>query len=172
MESKDDGKRRWSDFKPREQAVILFVLDGAKILLIDKKRGLGHGKVNGPGGRLEPAETPYQAAVRETAEEVGLLADQLTERALLQFVFTNGYTLEVTVFTTESYSGEMTETDEARPFWCERSEIPYDRMWADDRIWLPRVLAGEYVCGQFIFDDDVMLQSAVFGRSPPVRSRD
>ncbi|MCK4515377.1 MAG: NUDIX hydrolase, partial [Spirochaetaceae bacterium] len=66
-----------------------------------------------------------------------------------------------TVFTTESYSGEMMETDEARPFWCKRSEIPYHRMWADDRIWLPKVLAGQYVHGQFLFDDDVLLQSAI-----------
>ncbi len=154
----DDG---WSDFKPREHAVILFVLDGDQILLIDKKRGLGHGKVNGPGGRLESGESPYEAAVRETSEEVGLVVGQLTEQALLQFVFTNGYTLEVTVFTTESYSGEMMETDEARPFWCKRVEIPYDRMWDDDRIWLPKVLAGEYVRGRFVFDDDVLLQSAI-----------
>ena len=54
--------------------MILFVLDGDQILLIDKKRGLGHGKVNGPGGRLEPGESAYQAAVRETREEVGLEA--------------------------------------------------------------------------------------------------
>ena len=69
------------------------------------------------------------------------------------------------MFTTESYSGEMMETDEARPFWCRKSEIPFDRMWADDKMWLPRVLAGEYVSGQFVFDDDVMLQSALFVRS-------
>ena len=165
MQSKSAGERRWSDFKAQEHAVILFVLDGDQILLIDKKRGLGHGKVNGPGGRLEPGESAYQAAVRETREEVGLEAGHLTEQALLQFVFTNGYTLEVTVFTTESYSGEMMETDEARPFWCRKSEIPFDRMWADDKMWLPRVLAGEYVSGQFVFDDDVMLQSALFVRS-------
>ncbi len=170
MGSKQDGDDRWSDFKPREHAVILFVLDGDQILLIDKKRGLGHGKVNGPGGRLEPGESPDHAAVRETREEVGLAVGQLTEQALLQFVFTNGYTLEVTVFTTESYSGRMMETDEARPFWCGTSEIPYDRMWADDRIWLPRVLAGEYVRGQFIFDDDRMLQSAISVSPAPIRS--
>lgn len=161
MRSQRVGDDGWSGFKPREHAVILFVLTGDQILLIDKKRGLGHGKVNGPGGRLEPGESPYEAAVRETREEVGLVVARLTEQALLQFVFTNGYTLEVTVFTTVSYSGEMMETDEARPFWCKRSEIPYGRMWADDRIWLPKVLAEEYVHGRFVFDDDVLLQSAI-----------
>ena len=70
------------------------------------------GKWSAPGGCVEFGETLAQAAVRETREEIGLAVDQLTEQALLQFVFTNGYTLEVTVFTTRSYSGEMIETDD------------------------------------------------------------
>ena len=155
----------WSDFSPQEDAVILFVIDRGEILLIHKKRGLGHGKINGPGGRIDPGETAYEAAVRETHEEVGLTVSDLSERAVLQFVFTSGYTLSVTVFTTETYSGELIETDEALPFWCAMTEIPYDRMWADDRYWLPRVLDAEYVLGQFVFDDDAMLESDIVGRS-------
>jgi 8-oxo-dGTP diphosphatase len=161
MQDEKFDHRRWTSFSPQECAVILFVLDGDQILLIHKKRGLGHGKINGPGGHLEPGETPYNAAVRETKEEVGLTVDHLTERAVLQFIFTNGYSLEVTVFTAESYSGELVETDEARPFWCRLTEIPYDRMWADDHIWLPLVLDEKYVTGQFVFDDDVMLESSL-----------
>jgi hypothetical protein len=30
-------------------------------------------------------------------------------------------------------------------------------MWADDILWLPRVLAGETVSGYFLFDGDTML---------------
>jgi 8-oxo-dGTP diphosphatase len=152
---------RWVNFAPQEHAVILFILDGEKLLLIHKKRGLGHGKINGPGGRLEPGETPHQAAVRETEEEVGLTASRLTECAVLRFIFTNGYSLEVTVFTAEAYSGELVETDEAKPFWCRRSEIPYDRMWADDRLWLPHVLDEKYVNGHFYFDEDELRESSV-----------
>jgi 8-oxo-dGTP diphosphatase len=36
-------------------------------------------------------------------------------------------------------------------------EIPYAEMWADDILWLPRVLAGETVSGYFLFDGDTML---------------
>jgi 8-oxo-dGTP diphosphatase len=163
--------RLWESFQPQERAVILFVIDGDRILLIDKKRGLGHGKVNGPGGRLEDGETPLDAAIRETHEEVGIAVENLCERAFLQFAFTNGYRLEATVFVTDTYSGDPVETDEARPFWVNRNDIPYERMWADDILWLPRALRGEYVHGQFVFDDDVMLESAVWspGRSGPSR---
>jgi 8-oxo-dGTP diphosphatase len=157
----ENNEPLWPDFTPRERAVITFITEGERILLIHKKRGLGHGKVNGPGGRLEDGESPLEAAVRETREEVGLSIGEAREVALLQFAFTDGYSLEATVFLSSSYSGTPVETDEARPFWVRRSEIPYDRMWADDILWLPRVLDGEYVRGQFLFDEDEMLESSV-----------
>ena len=155
------SSNRWINFVPTEHAVILFAMTDDDILLIHKKRGLGHGKINGPGGRVEAGETPYEAAIRETQEEVGLTTENLTEQALLRFIFTNGYSLEVAVFTTRSYSGQIIETDEADPFWCRQTEIPYDRMWEDDRVWLPEVLAGRYVSGHFYFDEDTMLESSV-----------
>lgn len=147
----------WSEFAPSERAVIVFIRSGASILLIDKKRGLGAGKVNGPGGRIEPGETSVQAAIRETHEEVGLFVTDLDHRVVLQFAFVDGYMLEVDVYFTSSYSGSLVETDEARPFWCLEASIPYAKMWADDRLWLPRALAGERIAGRFVFDGDTML---------------
>ena len=36
----------------------MFIIDEAKreVLLIRKKRGLGAGKINGPGGKIDPGE--------------------------------------------------------------------------------------------------------------------
>ncbi len=48
------------------------------------------------------------AAIRETEEEVGLRVSEATECAMLRFIFTNGYNLEVTVFTTTVFAGELT----------------------------------------------------------------
>ncbi len=47
----------WTTWEPKERATLLFVIKEGQILLIRKKRGLGAGKINGPGGRLEPGET-------------------------------------------------------------------------------------------------------------------
>ncbi|MFW5784533.1 MAG: 8-oxo-dGTP diphosphatase [Spirochaetota bacterium] len=151
----------WNSFTPRERAVIAFARRDGQILLIHKKRGLGAGKVNGPGGRIEADETPEHAAIRETREEVGLELTDLREQARLRFRFSNGFSLFVHVFTTFSFSGDLVETDEADPFWVLEHEIPYERMWADDAHWLPEVLAGRYVDGWFDFDGDAMLSSAV-----------
>ncbi|MGO9307571.1 MAG: NUDIX domain-containing protein, partial [Spirochaetia bacterium] len=60
----------WGAWRPSERATLLFVLRDGHILLIDKKTGLGAGKVNGPGGRIEPGETALQGAIREVQEEL------------------------------------------------------------------------------------------------------
>lgn len=151
----------WKTWIPKERAVLCFVKDADKMMLIHKKTGLGKGKVNAPGGRIEPGETPEQAAVRETQEEVGLTPSQLTKAGELFFIFTDGYSLHGTVFFAAHYIGTPVETIEADPFWCKISEIPYENMWADDRLWLPLALQGKQFKGYFIFDDDEMLSKAV-----------
>lgn len=147
----------WEIWKPREKAVLCFLLEDHNILMIHKKTGLGKGKINGPGGRIEPGETPKEAAVRETEEETGIIPRDLKQKAELSFIFTNGYSLFVTVFLASGQSGTMTETREALPFWCPIEEIPYKEMWEDDPLWLPHVLNGKYVSGRFIFEEDKML---------------
>jgi hypothetical protein len=46
----------------------------------------------------------------------------------------------VHLFLVESWEGEIVESDEIKPFWFEIDKIPYDKMWADDIYWLPRIL--------------------------------
>jgi 8-oxo-dGTP diphosphatase len=151
----------WNNWTPVDNAVICFIKTGGHVLLIRKKRGLGSGKINGPGGRLESGETPQQAAIRETHEEVGLTMLDPEPRAELSFAFADGYALFATVFIASRYRGTLVETPEAEPFWCRLERIPYDRMWSDDYLWLPHVLGGHYVTGRFVFDGDTMLEEEV-----------
>ncbi|NNF17705.1 MAG: 8-oxo-dGTP diphosphatase [Gammaproteobacteria bacterium] len=148
---------QWRTWIPDESATLLFVLNGDEILLIRKKRGLGAGKVNGPGGRLEPGETPVQCAIRETREELGVIAHQPRLCGRHRFQFVSGYALQVFVYSSRAFTGTAIETDEAIPLWTPVDAIPYDQMWEDDRIWLPRLLDGELFDGRYLFDDDAML---------------
>ncbi len=147
----------WDSWKFKEQAVICYIRSEKQILLINKKTGLGAGKVNAPGGRIEPGEMPAEAAIRECQEEVGLTPINPEMMGDLFFIFKNGHSIRGFAFTAESYEGEMVETDEAEPFWADEERLPYDKMWADDAVWLPEVLAGKKISGKFIFDDDTML---------------
>jgi mutator protein MutT len=151
----------WTRWIPKERANLCFVVKAGRVLLIQKKRGLGAGKVNAPGGKLEPGETALEAAVRETREEVGVTPLGLEERGLLRFQFVDGYSLSCIVFVANDLIGEPYSTDEADPFWADVSSVPYDRMWADDREWLPELLSGGTFTGSFLFDGETMLEKDV-----------
>lgn len=151
----------WSQWTPRERAVLCFIFRPGEVLLILKKRGLGGGKINAPGGRIEPGETPFQAAIRETREEVGLTPHAPRKMGELFFQFTDGYSLHCHVFRAEGADGVLVETDEAVPMWTRLDAVPYDRMWADDAHWLPIVIGGEGFRGRFIFDNEAMLDHHV-----------
>lgn len=147
----------WGAWAPTDVATLLFVIDGERVLLIRKKRGLGAGKINAPGGRLEPFESALAAAVREVEEEVCVTPFDIEARGTLKFEFVDGYRLQAHVFVARGYRGEPKETDEAVPLWFSQRDLPFHEMWADDALWLPRVLAGESVTGYFVFDGDAML---------------
>lgn len=137
--------------------MLCFIVEGPQVLLILKKRGLGGGKINAPGGKIEPGETPLAAAIRETQEEVGLTPHDPELRGEIYFQFTSGYSLHCLVYLAHGCTGEAIETPEAVPIWTARDSIPYDKMWADDATWLPLLLAGETFTGYFVFDDEAML---------------
>lgn len=148
-------------FDARDVATLLFVIRAGKILLIRKKRGLGAGKINGPGGKLDPGEAPLDAAVREVREELGVTPTDVRHRGELRFAFTDGYTLHGHVYSADGCDGEAVETDEAVPLWTPLEDIPYGEMWADDVLWLPRMLAGYRFDGRFVFDGDALLAHAL-----------
>jgi len=151
----------WSRWTPRERGVLCFIFRQGELLLILKKRGLGAGKINAPGGKIEPGESSLEAAIRETQEEVGLTPHDPRPVGELFFQFTDGYTLHCVVFRAEGHDGTEVETDEAVPRWTPLNAVPYDAMWADDGIWLPLLIAGRPFRGHFIFDGDTMLDHQI-----------
>lgn len=155
---RDVSEIDWDLWEPVETAVLCYLFDDqGRVLLIEKRRGLGHGLVNAPGGRIEADETAAEAAIRETCEETGITPEDPEFVGRLDFQFVDGYALRGYVFFSHAFTGELTDTDEAFPFWCSVDEIPYDRMWEDDLHWLPEALAGNHFTGRFLFDDRKML---------------
>ncbi|WP_243762814.1 8-oxo-dGTP diphosphatase [Allobranchiibius sp. CTAmp26] len=126
------------------------------LLLGEKLTGFGAGRVVAPGGHVEPGEAPLAAAVRETREETGLVVRDVTACARLEFTFPArpAWDLQLEVFTSTSYAGELTPSSELAPWWCPVDELPLDRMWDDDHYWLARVLSGERLRGGFTYAPD------------------
>lgn len=147
----------WTNWKARDPATLVFVMQDDRILLIDKKTGLGKGKVNGPGGKVEPGESPEQCAIRECQEELGITVSNLEYCGEHKFQFVDGYSIHVFVYRTREFEGIPTESREARPLWVKVNEIPYEQMWEDDQLWLPMMMRGERFRTRWIFDGDRMV---------------
>ena len=147
----------WTRWRAVDPATLIFVIRGEQILLIHKKRGLGAGKINGPGGRLEPGETPAAGAARELREELGVTAIDSIRLGEHRFQFVDGYSIYVHVYRATGLQGTPVETDEAVPMWVDIDNIPFEEMWEDDRLWLPLLLAGKRFSGYWIFEGDRML---------------
>jgi|SRR5580704_4758001 8-oxo-dGTP diphosphatase len=131
---------------------------GPEVLLGLKKSGFGAGKWVGLGGHIEEGEKPVAAAVREVAEESGLVvsADSLQHRASIEFRFPARPSWDQTadVFVTSVYQGDAAESDEVAPRWFAEDALPLALMWDDAKYWLPSVLAGEHVDVVITFADD------------------
>jgi len=151
----------WATWEPTDRATLVFVVRGDAALLIRKKRGLGAGKINAPGGRLEPGESPLACAIREVQEEVRVTPTSLVLAGENRFQFVDGYGIHVWVFRASGCVGTPEETDEAVPLWTPLHRLPWDEMWADDRLWVPHLLAGRRFDGRFVFDGDAMLDQSV-----------
>ena len=124
------------------------------VLLGMKKRGFGMGRWNGFGGKLREGESLQEGALRELQEESGLRALSLEEMGVLLFEQQDiGALHEMHIFLCKDFQGSPVETEEMRPQWFSRDEIPYEDMWADDRYWLPLFLEGKKFSGRFVFKD-------------------
>jgi 8-oxo-dGTP diphosphatase len=134
------------------QATLCYIIKYGRILLIKKKKGIGSGLWNGPGGKIEKEEEPAFSASRETYEEVKIVPAELRKVGELNF-FTEGVNdWFVHVYVTDEYDGIEKETEEAAPRWFKLDKIPYDEMFPDDRIWMPLMLANKKFSGKFYFD--------------------
>jgi len=147
----------WKTWEPEQRATLLFVIRDGRVLLIRKKMGLGAGKINGPGGRIDKGETPRQGAIREIGEELLVRPVGVRRSGQLRFQFIDGLSLHVHVFTATGCRGAPQETDEAVPLWFPVDRLPYEQMWADDVHWIPLMLQGKRFYGRFIFDGDRLL---------------
>jgi len=151
------------NFKTKKLMKKLFTLsiihNDSQILLGMKKRGFGQGRWNGFGGKVIPGESIEAAARREMAEEAGILAKNMEKRGILSFEFEgNPEVLEVHIFSISDLKDKPIETEEMKPKWFRLNEIPYEKMWPDDKFWLPILLNGKKFTGSFYFrDNDTLL---------------
>lgn len=146
------------------KVTLVFLIKEDEILLAMKKRGFGMNLYNGIGGKQDEGETILDTAKRETLEEIGVKVDNLEQVAILNF-YTNNKSSEhqfdqqAYVYLARTWENDPIETEEMSPKWFKIQEIPFNQMWEDDPFWLPRILAGEKLEADFVFDEQGHLLS-------------
>lgn len=141
----------------QKQLTLLFLIQENNVLLAMKKRGFGVGRWNGVGGKVEKNETLEEAAIRECQEEIMVTPVTLEKVAKITFneIHENERKIMiVNVFICTQWSGTPIETEEMRPQWFKKADIPYDNCWADDKYWLPLVLSGKKLEASFTMGEN------------------
>ena len=139
------------------RTTLLYIIKDNKILLAEKKRGFGVGKLNGVGGKIENDESIEQAMLRETMEEIGVKPIDFEQRAIIHFdLFYKGEKEkeDTYVFVASNYIGELIETEEMKPKWFELKNLPFEKMFSDDRLWLNSLIEGKKFEANIILDED------------------
>jgi 8-oxo-dGTP pyrophosphatase MutT (NUDIX family) len=139
-----------------KQATLSLLVKENEILLAMKKRSFGIGKWNGAGGKFDPGKgdkTIVDAAARETKEEIGVDIKNPEKVGVMHFHFPYKpeWDQDVHLFLVKNWEGEPQESEEMAPAWFSFDKIPYDKMWDDDKHWLPHILKGEKIEADFIF---------------------
>lgn len=134
------------------------------VLLGLKGKKLGKQKYNGVGGMKEESDkTIEDAMVRELFEETGgKLNNGYGVRALeyrkageiaYTFPASPEWNQVVHVYLVTKWEGKACDTDEMSQFqWFYPGDVPYAKMWDNDRLWLPHVLGGKLIKGSVEHD--------------------
>ena len=139
------------------RTTLLYIIKDGKILLAEKKRGFGAGKLNGVGGKIEPGESEVQGMLRECREEIGVTPINLEQRAVLHFdLFYKGEKEkeDTYVFVASDYIGELVECEEMKPSWYDINKLPFERMFSDDELWLNSLIEGKKFEANVVMDEN------------------
>lgn len=137
---------------------LWIVIKDNKILLCMKKRWFWVWLWNSAWWKLDDCEDMSECMIRELKEETNLEAkiNWIEMAWVLYFYFPDNpeWSNECHVFRINDFVWEPEETEEMLPKWYNLDEIPYDMMWKDDILWLPRIIAWEYIEYEIYFDKD------------------
>lgn len=136
--------------------LVHLIRDG-QVLLGKKRRGFGKGNVVGIGGKVQAGESVGDAAIRELEEEIGVKALSMQNMGEIHFYFPHvadhSWNQRVHIFTCRKWEGEPQESPEMAPAWYPIDDLPFDKMWDDDRYWLSDMLEGKKIHKSFVFDE-------------------
>lgn len=125
------------------------------VLLSSRKKGFAKNLWTGYYGSL-PEGGPINEYIKDSLlNEVGIKCKNCEKSGILNFHFEEvGNFLEMHIFNVRKFSGNIIENKNVKFKWFKKDKIPYDKMWAEDKIWLPMLLEGKKFEGTVYFSNN------------------
>lgn len=121
------------------RSTLCYITRGREVLMlhrVKKADDANEGKWIGVGGGIEAHETPEQCLLREVREETGLTLIDHRARGIVHFRSDLWEDEEMYLFTSDRFTGELSECDEGDLEWMPMDSIPDLELWEGDRIFL------------------------------------
>lgn len=141
------------------EASLVYLFKDDHVLMmhrVKKEKDLHKGKWNGLGGKLEPAESPEESAIRELKEESGYDIHSLKFAGHLFFPKFDKQENDwsVFVFTSDDFTGvQLENTPEGELKWIHKDKLLELNLWEGDKYFLPKLLSGAKFLGKFNYMD-------------------
>lgn len=141
--------------------------EGSYLMLhrVKKENDINKDKWIGVGGHFEKDETPEECLLREVKEETGLTLHSYEFRGLITFLSDRGQTEYMCLFTSEDFSGELTECTEGTLEWVKKEDVPNLPVWEGDKIFLRFLTEGRpFFTMKLRYEGDTLAECQVNGR--------
>jgi 8-oxo-dGTP diphosphatase len=142
-------------------ATMVYCLEGDKVLLMHRHKQPNKGLWIGPGGKVNPGESPYDCAVRELREETGLEAHRLHYRAMVTEVSPRpDWQWLMFLYVATDFAGRLVGDErEGRLSWWTIPEALQLPIPEADQIFFPRVidLQQPFYQAKFRYDEKIRL---------------
>ncbi len=129
-------------------AVLVFLLRRRSVALGRKLKYIVAGYRTSAGGKIEPGETPEQAAKRETSEEAGAETHLLLYRGVVEIenIDHSDWNCRLHLYICREFDGEPTNSDEIIDWqWYDIDNLPWGEIRPSDRTWLEAILVHDEI---------------------------